>query len=75
MRDPKRLELFYSYLKELHEKVPDLRFGQLMMDFFNWYYSKYKQDFFYAEDEKFIKELFNFVKEMTGQKEEDNDAE
>ena len=75
MRDPKRLEFFYYLLKGQHERIPDWRFGQLMMNFFNWYYSKYGRDFFYIEDEILVKELFNFINEMTEQKEEDSDAE
>ena len=37
MRDPNRLDNFYAVLCKIHkESFPDLRFGQLMSNFFSW---------------------------------------
>lgn len=37
MRDPKRLDFFYEELKCIHQDVyPDLRFGQFVINVFDW---------------------------------------
>lgn len=51
MRDPNRLDAFYDELKKIHkEKVPDWRFGQLIVNFLGWY----GRDPFYLEEDKMI---------------------
>ena len=51
MRNPNRLDTFYDELKRIHkEKVPDWRFGQLIMNFLSWY----GRDPFYLEEDKMI---------------------
>lgn len=63
MRDPDRIDTFCDKLAELWHKVPDWRFGQLMMNLFAVYKIKYSAvDWFNAEDDKlmnFFKEYFN----------------
>ena len=60
MRDPNRIDKFCNELAELWHKVPDWRFGQLMMNLFAVYKIKYSAvDWFNAEDD----ELINFFKE------------
>lgn len=60
MRDPNRIDKFCNELAELWHKVPDWRFGQLMMNLFAIYKIKYSAvDWFNAEDD----ELINFFKE------------
>lgn len=60
MRDPNRIDKFCDELAELWHKVPDWRFGQLMMNLFATYKIKYSAvDWFNAEDD----ELINFFKE------------
>jgi hypothetical protein len=67
MRDPNRLDAFYDKLKEIHKtNFPDWRFGQLMSNFFYWYYGKTGLDIFYTEDSD-IRLLFDdFVNAMMG---------
>ena len=56
MRDPNRLDSFYDELKKIHkEYFPDLRFGQLMSNFFGWLASEKKVDLFFPEEEQMIK--------------------
>ena len=65
MRDANRLDNIYNNFKELHKyAVPDWRFGQLMLNFMNWYYNKYKTDIFYIEDDKIIKVFREFIDDM-----------
>lgn len=60
MRDPNRIDKFCNELKTIWHKVPDWRFGQLMMNLFATYKIKYSAvDWFNAEDD----ELINFFKE------------
>lgn len=60
MRDPNRIDKFCNELAKLWHKVPDWRFGQLMMNLFAVYKIKYSAvDWFNAEDD----ELMNFFKE------------
>jgi len=60
MRDPNRIDKFCDELAKLWHKVPDWRFGQLMMNLFATYKIKYSAvDWFNAEDN----ELINFFKE------------
>ena len=60
MRDPNRIDEFCNELARLWHKVPDWRFGQLMMNLFAVYKIKYSAvDWFNAEDD----ELINFFKE------------
>ena len=65
MRDINRLDIFYENLKEIHKiNIPDWRFGQFMLNFMSWFYTKYKNDIFYVEESRMI-ELFNkYFKEM-----------
>lgn len=64
MRDINRLDNFYNELKEIHKKVPDWRFGQFIMNFMSWYYTKYKRDCFYIEEDKMIKYIEKFINEV-----------
>ena len=58
MRDVKRLDSFYDKMKEIHkEKFPDLRFGQLMINFLRWY----GRDPYYLEEDKFLERFEEFV--------------
>lgn len=58
MRDPNRLDNFYDEMKKLHmEYFPDLRFGQLISNFFGWIWQTYKIDVFFPEEDRMI-ELF-----------------
>lgn len=55
MRDPNRLDNFYDEMKKLHmERMPDIRFGQLMCNFLGWVYQTYKIDPFFLEEDKMM---------------------
>ena len=58
MRKVERLDKFYDELKEIHKKsFPDMRFGQLMMNFLGFVNSTKKRDPFFPEEDEMI-ELF-----------------
>ena len=58
MRNPERLDGFYDEMRKIHkEKFPDWRFGQLMMNFFNWVVMTKKCDPFFPEEDKMLKFL------------------
>lgn len=64
MRDPDRLDSLYNTFHIIHKKsFPDLRFGQMISNFFSWCESSCKcSDVFYVEDNEFeslIKEYAN----------------
>lgn len=64
MRDPERLDYFYSELKSLHKKYfPDWRFAQLINNFMSWHYNHFGNDAFYLEDYKFMERFHMFVGE------------
>lgn len=64
MRDPNRLFKIYDTMYDYHKNNPDLRMMQLFNIFLSWYYSKYKNDGFYLEDDKFIEKFNEFKKDM-----------
>ena len=58
MRKVERLDKFYDELKEIHKKsFPDMRFGQLMMNFLGFVNSTKKRDPFFPEEDEML-ELF-----------------
>ena len=58
MRNPERLDSVYLQLCEIHKKsFPDMRFGQLMMNFLGFVNSTKKRDPFFPEEDEMI-ELF-----------------
>lgn len=62
MRDPKRLDDFYDRMKKIHqEKLPDWRFGQLMLNFLSMYMTGNETALFYIEDRELIKKLEEYV--------------
>ena len=65
MRDINRLDTFYDKLKEIHKNnIPDWRFGQFILNFISWFYSKYKKDIFYIEENRMIKYINEYFEEM-----------
>lgn len=62
MRDVNRLDNFYDTLKDLHKNYfPDWRFMQLFINFLSWHFSKYGNDGFYVEEDKFINRFNEFI--------------
>lgn len=61
MRDPNRLDDFYAILCKVHkESFPDLRFGQLMSNFFGWLVNIKQKDFFFPEEDKMINYIIEY---------------
>jgi hypothetical protein len=59
MRDPKRLDSFYEYVREMHETYfPEKSFAYLMLDLIFWYSSIEKRDIFFPEEDD-MKEIIN----------------
>lgn len=55
MRDPNRLDNFYDEMKKYHQRyLPDWRFGQTMMNFFDWLVRTYKVDPFFPEEDRML---------------------
>lgn len=51
MRDPERIYGFCMELIDIWFKAPDLRFNQLMQNFFSYLESKNKSPFYMEDDE------------------------
>ena len=61
MRDPNRLDNFYTILCKIHkESFPDLRFGQLMSNFFGWLVGTKQIDSFFPEEDKMINYIIEY---------------
>lgn len=68
MRDPNRINLFCNDLAIYWRKYfPDMRFGQLMCNFFGWVASENgkHRDPFYPEEEKMIEYFKEYCEIMT----------
>ena len=64
MRDPNRLNLFYTKLCEIHKvNFPDWRFGQFCSNFFGWLAYEKKRDLFFPEEDEMLKYLNEFAKD------------
>ena len=70
MRDPERIDDFTYHLAYLWEKYcPDWRFAQLMSNF----YSYYKSDLFYNEEEQFMEKFECFIYNEVAEKPDPDD--
>ena len=64
VRDPNRLDSFYSEVCRLHKKyMPDLRFGQLMSNFFGWLMAEKGRDLFFPEENEMLTCFKEYMKE------------
>ena len=65
MRDPKRLDKFYSELCRIHkEHFSDWRFGQFCSNFFGWLVGEKEVDLFFPEENK----MLGYLREYAGEK-------
>ncbi len=65
MRDINRLNDFYNEFQKIHEKIPDWRFGQLIINFQRWCNSvKRISDIFYLEEDECITLLKEYSKSI-----------
>ena len=60
MRNPNRIPEFCNKLSDIWSKIPDWRFGQLMINLFNTI-----GDPFYLEDDKLIQKIEEIVNYWT----------
>lgn len=61
MRDPNRLNNFYTELCQIHkEYFPDWRFGQLCSNFFGWLASTKQVDLFFPEENRMLEYLHEY---------------
>lgn len=61
MRDINRIDKFCDRLAESWKRLPDWRFGQLMLNLLGQYYNDKNHDPFFTEDDEMIK----FIEEYT----------
>lgn len=68
MRNPERLDKFYSELCEIHKKhFPDWRFGQLLVNVA----SECSRDFFFPEEDEMIEIFKDYTKKYGRRVKED----
>lgn len=68
MRDPNRIDEFCKRLAAVWHKVPDWRFGQLMVNVLG----EMNRDPFFPEDEEMIEFFENYVKKNSPYYDSDN---
>ena len=66
MRNPNRLDDFYTKLCELHkEYVSDWRFGQFCSNFFGWLMTEKGKDLFFPEEIQMIAYVEEYLKGLS----------
>lgn len=66
MRSKERIDTFtYEFAKIWKQSFPDLRFGQLCMNFFGWLQSKKGKDPFFPEESDMIEYFREFANETS----------
>ena len=59
IRNTERLDSFYNEIKEIHKcSLPDMRFGQFILNTLGWINSTKKHDPFFPEED----EMLNLIK-------------
>ena len=70
MRDKNRIPVFMRELERVWTQYyPDLRFGQLMMNFLNYVALGHKRDPFFPEESEMLKYLKEYAKKSSFYKE------
>ena len=62
MRDKQRIDLFCEILSTAWKRVQDMRFGQLM---YNFFHDEYNSDPFYIEDTELIRSFQAYVDKIS----------
>ena len=62
MRDMKRIDSFCEILSVEWKRIPDMRFGQLM---YNFFHDEYNSDPFYIEDTELIGRFQEYVDKIS----------
>lgn len=60
MRDPKRIRIFCNRLADVWERVPDWRFGQLIINVFG----SLDIDPWFLEEDKMIEKIEDYIREV-----------
>lgn len=60
-KDINRIDGFLDGSKHIWKNNYDLRFGQIVLNLYNYIYKKYKIDIFFIEYDKLIKYLKEFL--------------
>lgn len=73
MRKSDRLDYYYDEKCRLHKKyLSDWRStGQLDSNFYGWLMEKYKVDLFFFKEDKMLRYLREYIKELVGSRFED----
>lgn len=71
VRDPNRIMKYCKALAVLWRKAPDLRLAQLMYTLMNAWEARRGSSAFYAEDEDFLAFAYEYLNEITGNRNDD----
>ena len=65
-RDTRRIQPFCDRLAKAWEKLPDWRFGQLMVNLMRDYVAEHGHDIFYLEEDEMIREIEAYCERFSG---------
>ena len=65
-RDVNRIQPFCDRLAKAWEKLPDCRFGQLMVSLTRNYKAEHGHDIFYLEEDEMIREIEAYCERFSG---------
>lgn len=65
-RDVERIQLFCEQLAAAWAKLPDWRFGQLMVNLLRDYEAEHGRDFFFLEEDEMIKVIEAYCVRFSG---------
>ena len=65
-RDAGRIQTFCDRLAKAWEKLPDWRFGQLMVNLLRDYEAGHGRDFFYLEEDEMIEVIEAYCNRFSG---------
>ena len=65
-RDVNRIQPFCDRLAKAWEKLPDWRFGQLMVNLMRDYEAEHGHDIFYLEEDEMIREIEAYCERISG---------
>ena len=65
-RDVNHIQPFCDRLAKAWEKLPDLRFGQLMVNLMRDYEAEHGHDIFYLEEDEMIREIEAYCERISG---------
>ena len=66
-RDTKRIQPFCNRLAKVWEKLPDLRFGQLMVNLIRDYEAEHGSDIFFLEEDETAEIIEAYCERLSGE--------